>query len=100
MPPDAVREKLSGWDTQVLVIDGVVVGAAARRSGEFHFGILPLYRGKWATASNMKAILAWAAESGPVSTCAKHGSIGGRLAEFIGMRYTIASDKGVRYVYP
>lgn len=98
---ESVATKLSdGWDTQVLVIGDFVIGAVTRKNGEFHFGVVPGFRGKWATRSNMKKILEWAAESGPVTTTALHGSLGERLAKFIGMRDIIANDKGARYVYP
>lgn len=100
LPRDVLLQRLHGWDVAVIQNGGQVIGAIARKAGEFHFGILPEYRGKWATQSGMNLILQWAGESGQVKTSAAFGSLGDRLAKFVGMRVTRATEKGSHYVYP
>lgn len=98
MSQTELLSRLASWDVAVLETEVGIIGAVARKAGEFHFGILPAYRSKWATRSRMKQILDWAAESGQVHTSAQHGSIGERLARFVGMSVSSQTQKGSNYV--
>lgn len=100
MPRDTLLQKVRTWDVAVIKRKNDVIGAVACSKGEFHFGILPVYRGKWATRTGMKQILEWAGKSGPVRTSATFGSLGEKLARFVGMRVARVTEKGSLYVYP
>lgn len=92
--------KVESWEHAVLEENNEIFGAVVRKNGEFHFGILPLFRGKWATRTRMKQILDWAGESGEVRTSALAGSMGEKLARFVGMKVSDVTQKGSHYVYP
>jgi len=88
-----------GWDLAYLKVNGLVVGAAIRRAGELHIGVLPEWRGRWATRSFIRRILKWAGESGPVTTGVMTGNhAGARLVEGTGFAPVEMTERGTRYV--
>lgn len=89
------------WDFALLKDDNRTMGAAVRRGGELHIGILPEWRGRWATKGFIRAILNWAAETGPVVTGVLAGnSSGTRLVEGVGFVKQEDTKLGVRYAIP
>lgn len=95
------RRMTVGWDLALMMIDGEVAGVAARRGGDIHIGVLPVWRSKWATQAYIQQILSWAAESGPVTTGVMAGNDAGRrLVEGVGFVQQQVTEKGVRYALP
>lgn len=98
---EAFRRTAAGWELALLMAGAEVVGAATRRGGELHIGILPDWRKRWATRGFIRDIIAWAAESGPVRTGVMHGNaIGKRLVEGVGFVPVETRKKGVLYALP
>jgi GNAT superfamily N-acetyltransferase len=91
-----------GWELALLVIDGEIAGAAARRAGELHIGILPAWRGRWAARRFIREIIEWAEHSGrPVTTGVMAGNESGRrLVEGVGFVAIEKTDRGMRYAIP
>jgi GNAT superfamily N-acetyltransferase len=88
----------SGWTLGYMKVDGLVAGVAARKDGELHIGVLPEWRGRWATREFIRNIIAWAAHSGEVKTGVMSGNEKGkRLVEGVGFVPVESTEKGTRY---
>lgn len=101
MPLAEFRRLASPWTLAFLKRGTVVMGVAARKSGELHIGILPQWRRRWATRGFIKDILRWAAESGPVTTgVMADNATGRRLVEGVGFVLQDTTPQGGRYALP
>ena len=70
-----------------------IMGVVSRREGSVHVGVLPAWRGRWATKKFIRDGLAWAAEMGKVWTVLAEGNVRGeRLVTGVGF-----VKKGSRY---
>lgn len=54
-----------------------IMGVASRRAGSLHVGALPAWRGRFLTRGLIRALLAWAAETGKVWTELAEGNTRG-----------------------
>lgn len=87
-----------GYDLALLMAGEELIGAAMRKRGELHIGVLKAWQRRWATKGFIRQIIEWAAESGPVVTGVALGNEQGRrLVEGVGFVATERAEHGTRY---
>lgn len=76
---------VSKYELAYMLCGEEVMGVASRRDGSVHIGVLPTWRGRWATRSFIREILSWAGETGKVWTRISPGNtLGERLVKGVG----------------
>ncbi len=53
------RAACDGWNATAILRDGNVIGALLHRQGVVHIGIVPEWRGRWATKGAIKEMLSY-----------------------------------------
>jgi len=89
----------AGWDVVALFLGGAVAGAVAGKDRYFHLGVLPEFRGKWASRRRLRQIAEWANARGYTLTKVRFGSVGAKMATIGGMVLKQRIAGGCEYAY-
>lgn len=103
-PKEAFIRALGEWELAYVMIDGQRAGVATRRRGKVHIGILPPWRGKWASRRFIRTIVEWAGEGLPSlhmvwTGTAPDNTFCRQFIERCGFRHYDSEPKGVFYAY-
>lgn len=84
-PRDVFLGAMRKHELAYMMCGAEVMGVATRRAGVVHVGVLKAWRGRCASRALIRAVLAWAAETGKVWTVLAQGnSRGERLVTGVG----------------
>jgi GNAT superfamily N-acetyltransferase len=96
---EEMNARLRGWDVFCMVLDGKIIGAISGRDKYFHMGVLPQYRGKWASRRRLRQIGEWATTRGYTLVKVRFGSVGAKMATIGGMVLKQRIAGGCEYAY-
>lgn len=57
------RAACDGWNASAIVRDGDVIGALLHKQGVVHIGIVPEWRGRWATKGAVREMLSYGSKT-------------------------------------